>query len=336
MDKNTIFKRISAVVIFVLIVFFFLLNSRRTYVTETQILVLPKTQITAESYGKIVANLENILSSISFYDSVEKSLGENSTEDLSNYERKKLWNSQIEIEQIGKSGAINIKTFSKGALDSYDLNQIATRQAILSIGQYYNIKTDLEIRIVEKQITRIATFRNISVIIGESIIFGIMAYIFIFLVFPWFLIRNKEISRKKEMKLFLRDDLRQSYAGKFPRTIFPEYQYEFSNKKEEKKPEVKIETEKKNEKIISEKKEEIRKEKIIKIERIPKAEEVSNFNKKSASPSNLPVSEGIPDFLFSSESVEEKNEEKKNENNLKREASPEEVKERLNKLLRGE
>lgn len=346
MDKNPIMKKISAVAIIVLIVFFFLLNSRRTYVTETQILVLPKTEITAESYKQIMGNFESLLSSLPFYDSVEKNMGEDSTEDLSSYDRKNLWSSRIESKQVGKSGVISIKTFAKTALDSSDLNQVATKQFILSIGQYYNIRTDLELRIIEKPITISSVSREIPSIIATSLVLGIAAYLLVFLLLPLFLLKKNDISRQDLGKTILpsKDTLGKLSIFRTSKSSFTEDSYKFIDTKEEKKPEAKPEIKKEAAKITKEeknKKETNAKKEEIKTEKKPEISEVKVARKVAASPDNLPVSENIPDFLFSSgpiakEPEGKEGEEAKNEIDHKREASAEEVKARLNKLLRGE
>jgi hypothetical protein len=337
MHENIWIKRISLIAILIFAIFLFLLGNRRVYETETQILILPQNIILASNQKAVIENFENILESLSFYDSLSKKIGNDEMQFISNEKRKEFWNSQITSEQIGESGILKITTFGQTKADSIDLNQETIKHLVLTIGQYYDIKKDLELRIVEKPLTKATVKNGWARLLGESWLYGIILYLMLFQFSPWFFLKENRLrmsGKRIDFSLNLKNKFEKITSEKniFSKATLPNFKeelYSFSKKKKE-LPEKKIE----------------------KKEALPKTTSLSK-EKKGASPINLPTAEEIPSYILSTlqpaeQLIEEKTEEindkkieeDKKENpkaiNFTREATQEEVKTKLNKLLRGE
>ena len=236
-------------------VFFALIGANKNYQSQASVLIIPKSQTAIQNANQIVENLKTLPNLPYFQNKISAS------------------GAEIKAERIGKSGIIKITVLGKNKSEAQILGDRAVKTLITETSRYYNIKNDIDIRILGESTIRYSAENYIWFLFLVSLPIGLV----LSFLFFYFIPRFEE--RKIEFKLGL---------PKFNLKNIPT------------KPEQKKENQ-------------------------PFFEQDFNFSsiKKAAAPANLPISE----------EKEEVKQEKKAP--IIREATPEEVKERLNKLLSG-
>jgi hypothetical protein len=329
MDKNIWLKKIGilgAIFFFVLI---FNLNKSRVYESETDILVLPKNEVMAEQLGSIAENFRAVLTSLAFNDRISE--GSDALEEsieLSNIKRKEFWNSKLAVTRVGESGVLRIRNFDVDSTLAKELNTDTVDSLIAIAGSYYNIKTDLELRIIDGPIVRRIASQNLTLTIGKSILWSLGLYLVFFFLFPFVFIKRDGGRREIPGRDFSR---KISSTQKPKPLIIPEEENYFAAKNffpPTQKPQIPVEAKKTQPTKNS-----------FSLPAFP------SFGKKAPTPANLPVSEeAVPDIFrqkepmpeVGAEAVESIKEDGKAESEyIPREATPEEVKARLNRLLGG-
>jgi capsular polysaccharide biosynthesis protein len=131
------------------------LNNFRAYRSDISVLIIPKNESASFQVGSIVENLQDITRRLSFYDRLlfdNQSIGDPSA-GLTKDERKSFWNESFSIQRVPDSTIINITIFNR---DKMEANKIA-RQTALTLSEvasrFYNIRTELEVRIIEGPIS---------------------------------------------------------------------------------------------------------------------------------------------------------------------------------------
>lgn len=303
--------------IFALIIFAAFVDLNRTYKSEVDVLIIPKNESVLKNVSQIADNIKEIPKTLSFYNRIISS-GDIFDEagNLSDYKRKAYWESKIRTKKIDGSSMVKIIVFDRDQDRAEDLSHQAGLEIAKVMSQHYNIKTELDIRIADGPIVSYGLKNNILIIILESIFGGIMAAFLVSVI--------NQILKKMGMKS-KSDGMNFSVSAvhKLPiaATGLEIKPISFDKKPsglEKKQLEVKVDFEK---------------------------EAVSyGLGKKSAAPDNLPVGD-FPEFysvdmisqkLKADEKEETAEKEEIASEPITREATPEEVKARLNKLLRGE
>jgi capsular polysaccharide biosynthesis protein len=322
-------------------VMFFLLgiNYNRNYIGEVEILVLPKSETTSGNLEQIMANIEELPTSLNFYESLLLSNEdvEDEIEEVSSYEKKDAWTSMFSVSQVKNSSIVKIKTRSQNQLQAEVLAKGIARQIAVSMSRYYNIQTELEIRILDEPVVSEENRGGDLKIITSSILFG--------MIFGWlfsFGIQKQRDNFAPTLKSVMRGAGRINTERNVEKKELAEMenvsaaeenflQQTFANEDnapvQEKVSEIKAVPEKK---IVS--------EKIA----VPEKKIETAGVKKSSAPDNLPVGE---DFILNNlKLVAEKKAfaekelifaSKKDDAPKSHEATEEEIKRRLNKLLGG-
>jgi len=329
--------------------------SGKKFQSQIDILLIPKSKVTAKNADKIQNDITQIIQSLNFYDqlldsqnlSTEFSLGRTATQ------RKSDWNKKINVEKSKNSNIVSIFTFDTDRNQSEILSQKVARQISDTMSQYYNIRTDLEIRIIDGPFSKNAKsfFEPLAWILSLSIalILGIGAFLF-FNSFEWET-RSEKINLNEDFFNFKNSPIKQEEEYIFPTKEEP-LNEEFFEIEEQPKEEMEIEKETEEleetfpeifslEEFFPEEKTGIPEEIF---EELPEIK--TSAPKTASAPANLPVAESS-DVLFS---PNQKNEESKTSQEeileiLEKakafqepkihEATPEEVKARLNRLLKG-
>jgi len=275
-------------------IFVFGVNSKRVYRSETIILVIPKSEAAAQNSDQIVGNLSRIPTMLSFYARMTEDnadVADDTISELPDYKKKAYWNSELQIVRVGTSGVLK---FIATDSDRYRAETISSQSAaslIGVVGLYYDIKNDVDVRIIDPVITDYTNNTFNWMLFAESLIgfFLLETAIFFIGIALWEKRQSLQISR--------------------PKFFFPYGKAEAS-----------LPVEKETETALPLEKE-------WSVEDKPYTDFV-NRNKMSSAPANLPVAEedSIP---------ETERETPQAETPITREATAEEVKARLNKLLSG-
>ena len=299
-----------AIVFFVLVSIF-----NRAYIGQVEILVLPKNNVTAQNIGRIMTNIKEVAD-----------VNKGNTKD-----------STYKLFYIKNSSIIRLETYSHNQFQAGVLAGETARQITVSMSHYYNLRTELEMRLLAEPVVFEKNIFTNPWLIVASLLFG-------FIVTAFFAV------------------IKQKNSNDFtptPKSVMSENKRIFSNIFEvtqtEKSSAVKD--------LPTEKKEKLAIENTIVDENffaqaVPekKAETVkknSLFNhpslansqiKKSFAPDNLPVGE---EFILNNLKLVDKKQAEEEENNQQiianqadktpktHEATEDEIKARLNKLLGG-
>ncbi len=290
---------IGAVLFFAILIFN--INKNSVYESEINVLVLPKNELLAKETDLIRGNFKQIMQSLAFCDEVAQQNESLSVmQDLSNYKRKEFCNSKLEVSLVEKTAIISVKNFDKNSTLARELNSDTVEKLIASAGKYYNINTDMELRIIDGPIIKLDSFRNSLWIFEESLFLTLVVCVGLFFLVPFIFIKKK----KTNLPI-----LKNKFSSKTPLekmvAIFPETENYFSDKKF-----------------------------------FPTKKVEPSVGKKAPIPVNLPVNEEtVPDIFLDKKAFVKNDmlEKKENESEdyISREATSDEVKERLNKLLRG-
>jgi len=285
------------------------------------VLLLPKSEMSVRNIEQIIANAKQIPLSLSFYNKLIEinSDIEDEASELPDAKRKDFWNSKIQTTQIGNSGVVRLTTFASDQMQAEILSRQSASSLVVVMSRYYNIKTDLDMRIIDGPIASQTTKTNIFLWIFLSLILGLILGLIVSLL-------TELIVGKIENK---KDD-RQIGFGTQPARLtnfsFPIFGTD-------------------NKKILPVESESIfnfniKKEREI-VEPVVIEESFAVAEKKATAPANLPIAEEEVSFDFKSQPEEEMQFVEKivsdavSKDNA-REATPEEVKARLNKLLSGD
>lgn len=287
--KNT-FKSKSywvASILAAAVIFVALSRLNNGYKSEVDVLVLAKSPQASSSIAQITADAQTVPLSLSFYNKLLESNQniKDSFSGLSDYQRKASWNKKIRTKIINRSGVIGIEIFDQDRAQAEIIASQTARDLSQVLSRYYNIKTDLDIRIIDGPITVAGNKYDSKTIFPVSLAIALLAIYFSFTL--------ASMIEKKSFRV----------ENKFEKPAVAEAVEQV----QEKKPELQINSSQEYQIVPKPKVE----EKIVK-----EQPAMRMFDKKAAAPNNLPVAEAI-NF-------------KENKN-----PTPEEVKERLNKLLSG-
>jgi hypothetical protein len=304
MNNQTKLKKIGLAIGLFVIILLFNLNRDGVYSSTMTVLFLPKSVVTSQESSSIAENFRQILASLAFCDRLsEQNESLAVVNDLPNYKRQEFCNAKFLVEKPQGSAMLRITNFDADSTLARELNSDVVENLIAVSGKYYNIKTDLELRIVDGPIVKKELSQNLTMTVLLSFLWTIILYGGLFLLPVIFLKKENKARPIPGSKFFQEVPVRKEL------TALSEEENYFSAKNFFKPT-------------------------------------FPSFGKKAPTPANLPVSEeAVPDIFRPKEVAPEvkieigeveKNNIETTQEYITREATPEEVKERLNKLLRGE
>jgi len=299
MNNQTKLKKIGLAIGLFVIILLFNLNRDGVYGSTTTVLFLPKSAVTASSSAAITENFRQIIASLAFCDRLaEQNTSLAVANDLPNYKRQEFCNAKFLVEKPQWSAMLRITNFDVDSTLARELNSDVVENLIAVSGKYYNIKTDLELRIVDGPIVEKNLSQNLTMTILLSLIWTAIVYGGLFFLVPFIFLKKENKARSIPGSKFF-----QEVPVRKELTVSPEEENYFSAKNFFKPT-------------------------------------FPSFGKKAPTPANLPVSEEVVPDIFREKTpivkIEEKPKDEAVSEYIPREATPEEVKERLNKLLRGE
>lgn len=206
LEKLKTWVKIDGYFIFLWLVFsgtfIFILSSQSVvYRSEMILLVIPKNEKISVASEEIAGNLTEMVGSLFFY---EKLLRDNPSiedewADFSKDKKKKLWNEKVEAFHQAGSTTFVIEITDKSQAQSNFLAKQSVGSLFNLAGRYYNIKTDIDLRILEGPITKMI-LRGWYWIILVGILVGAF---FSWLVQLFFLFVEKLFSAKSKSNFSL-------------------------------------------------------------------------------------------------------------------------------------
>jgi hypothetical protein len=128
-----------------------LADSFRDHEAEMSVLVIPKNQVSADTLPEIVSNMERIAGTDAFRSAFFGALSEKSGayEGLSASARWKVAEKMVSVRQEDAGSTIVVRTFSDDADDARTGVRQATLALFGSVGRYYNLKEDIDLRVID-------------------------------------------------------------------------------------------------------------------------------------------------------------------------------------------
>ncbi|NTV41231.1 MAG: hypothetical protein HGA61_03070 [Candidatus Moranbacteria bacterium] len=180
---NNIFKKFSfppkafLVAIFFSLAFFLLgIQKIKTYQSQMTIFIIPKSTNAIAQQEKILANIIHLPETLSFYDRLLKDNPsfEDSSAGESAAKRKAIWNKMSSIKKISQEGSIiSISISIDSKADSNFIISRVTRTLFDLTSAYYDVKNDIDLRAVDGPITR-TIFPGWQWLLLASVIFGML------------------------------------------------------------------------------------------------------------------------------------------------------------------
>ena len=288
------FFSVTATII-AIVSFVILINSKRTYEAEVDVLILPKDEKVAADIEQIMATAQKIPLTLDFYDRIIDNNPEifDPSEELAGYKRRAFWNSKIKTQRENGSEIIKIRIFNNDLFQAETIALQTAEELAQTLAFYYDIRTELDVRIVDGPILGYAVETHWVTLLLTSLAIGILAGLLNFWITSFF--PEKGSKKKTDFNLPGLSDLARMELDKKDKKT----EFKFTDGYEQ------IKFQPANEKII-----------FKETEKAPEAP-MPNYTKKAPAPANLPVAA-----------------EKSAHQSGK--ITPEEAKEKLNELLRGE
>ena len=350
LNRITFSARVLIVGLILSVTFFLLLvNSFKTYRSEISILVSAKSEVAAKQQSQIVSNIIELPKTLAFYDRMLKFNPDvrDVTVGLSTQQRKAKWNEMLSVERASfDSSVIKIGITTSRQSDADQLASKTVRTLFDTSALYYNIKKDVDLRIIDGPISRVQVSNwywllALGIILGFAVS-GLLEYLIfgsqkLSISKPNFLKMNSFFDFKKTPELPLEEELES--LNNLYRSEQTKQPFVFEQKTED--------TELPQEKaaLISdyaEKFQEIKKiTKKLEPGKYPNFPEMPIGHKREASaPDNLPIADSA--FLAQFETPQQPAEpeplsttEEETVTEGPKEPTPEELKKRLNELLKG-
>ena len=200
----------ASTLVIIAVIFASLLNLNRTYKSRIDVMLIPKSQIAAEQLGSLVNNAKYLTKTLSFYDELVKYDPKNGakTSELSDNQRENEWNSQINIKRLEEGSIIRIAITDNNRTLAEAISQKTALNLAKSLSLYYDIRTELDTRIIGSPITVYTWRYSILTMTVAAIILGLVITFIIFFLSTLLsdLIEKKYLLQPKKIKLpdFLR------------------------------------------------------------------------------------------------------------------------------------
>ena len=329
-------------------------------------IVMHRNDRTAAAADQVVNNIAALPRTLSFYDQLLKRFPEvnDPWSGMSDDERKTLWSERISVDRVDRSGLIRLKVDADTATDASLLAEKSTTNLFQIVGRYYDIRTEFDIRTVDEPIGHVE-FSNPAAWFFSSLVSGLALTL---IVSSFITLFSRGMDRARENMFSPRE---KSDTFSFPdESVSTETSVVTDDSVMESKPDTdkKSEQTSKDDYDFSRDLEDV--EMIHPSQRVYPQEDVANEQsfvspeesrqsvKPAASSSNLPFLEdgvsleehllGVMNTLDSEKETADRDEnapEKTEENpsidveskkSITAEPTPEELKRRLNQLLKGD
>lgn len=144
------------------------LDHFRMYRSQVDILIIHKNEKTSASADQVVNNVAEIPKTLSFYNRLLKQFPEihDAWVGMSDTDRQEEWNAYVHVERIDKSGIIRLEVDAANKEDAAMLVEKSKQNLFQIIGQYYDIKNELDIRAVNGPITNAVLYSPIGWVIS--------------------------------------------------------------------------------------------------------------------------------------------------------------------------
>lgn len=184
----------------------FWLDTFRGYEAEVRVLVIGKSPST--STDQVVENFAELTSNLSFYERVLEGndLIDDAFEGQTKDRRKALWNEAVVVKQSEKSGVLVITARQSTNEASKRLAEETVKTLFSLVPFYYNVKTDVDLRVVDEVIVAPVLLRPIQyVLVSVGSACGVtIVFFWILSVTPFFF--RERGAKKSPRPVFAQDE----------------------------------------------------------------------------------------------------------------------------------
>lgn len=214
--KARFWSRVLVVaIIFSITAFFIFRDALKEYKGEVSILVKPKNSTISSQTESVVANIAELPKTLSFYERLVKFNPATGADfsGKSEAEKKSLWNESIEVSVAGegKSSIINLGVFSNSPQGAKYLIEKTSRNLLEVSSGIYDVKNDVEMSIIDGPIVSAAYNKK-----NETLFYALLAGFFGSLVLNGSLVFLEKIVEPRSIR----------------RIAFPKFDFEKKIKKE--------------------------------------------------------------------------------------------------------
>ena len=160
--------------VFMLAFFLVGMQKFKAYESEMTILVVPKSANAVGQQAQILDNLIQLPKTLAFYDRLLKdnTTFQDSSAGESPLIRKNSWNDMFSIKQVSQKGSMLSVSISINSQADADIIVSKTARTLLDMTSfYYNVKDDVDLRIVDGPITKVVVNRW-PLLLLISLLFG--------------------------------------------------------------------------------------------------------------------------------------------------------------------
>jgi capsular polysaccharide biosynthesis protein len=152
-------------------------NINKTYQAKSRILFLPKNEAATRNIGQIVENARQIPLSLTFYNKILELNGdiEDGALELPDAKRKTFWNGKIETQQVGKSGVVEITIFDANQMQAEIISRQTVAGVLTVMGNYYDTNNALNMKVIDGPISSETSRVNYLEAILASLAGGILS-----------------------------------------------------------------------------------------------------------------------------------------------------------------
>ena len=166
-------------------IFMLSVNLDRAYKSTTRLLIIPRSPVSVKNADQVIGNLVQVPYSLSFYDRMAKEnadVTDATVAELPDYKRQAYWNSALQVQRIGTSGVLEISVTDKDRYQAEVLSSQASKTLLGVVGLYYNIETDLDVRIIDPTVTDYSAGETDYALLLERLLGAFLLIWFIFFV----------------------------------------------------------------------------------------------------------------------------------------------------------
>ncbi len=185
-----------------------LLDTFRGYQSEIRVLVIMRAGQSAESADQVIGNIAELPKNLSFYERVlaDNDFLEDRFAGQTPDDRKALWNETVSVTQSDESGMLMIRAEGESPEEARLLAEQTGKTLFAVTGRYYDIRTDIDMRVVDGPITGTVVVSPVLYVV-TSIVSGFIVTL-LFFVFLSLLekIPARRLKKRETLEIFVPHD----------------------------------------------------------------------------------------------------------------------------------
>ncbi|PIU08946.1 MAG: hypothetical protein COZ85_03140 [Candidatus Moranbacteria bacterium CG_4_8_14_3_um_filter_34_16] len=193
-------------------------NLEKIFQSEIDFLIIPQNEVSVKNSPQIISNLSALPATLSFFGEIIRENPDLFNEGIGEFpddKKKQYWNKKIKIENFKETGIIRITLNDKDRFQLEDLADQVKETFIKSVGIYYDIKKDIDVRLIEEPIVQDAFAQPFWIIILKGFLTGFLISFLSFYFSFSFLKKNQKNEKKQTKKDYFQSNFNQNKKSFF-------------------------------------------------------------------------------------------------------------------------